>query len=257
MIAMPTRPAPALDYAQVVRDIDRFIVLADAEKTSLLPFNFVLATLSAPTAHLGTPTGQKSELPDLTPKIEVYWELLDPRALHSLPTATWTQCNDSIAKARHIRHLAIAAETRLKATGAFLSTSDLHPSIWTKSVQSLWRNQSYADAAYRAAESAVSHLRAKVHSQTKTHDLMVAPFATKDRLNHLTLPDLDIGTEDWTNRHEGANDLSRACYKLVRNVNAHREQQLSRAEAFELLAMLSAFARLVDKASLPVEPPPL
>lgn len=251
MIVMPTLPTPALDYAQVVRDIDQFIVLVDAKERSLRPFNFALATLSAPTAHLGTPTGPKFALPDLTPRIEVYWELLEPRALNALRTDTWTQCRNTTAKAQHIRHLAIAADTRLKATGAILSTSDLHPKIWTPPVQSLWRNQNYADAARKAGETAVGHLRVKLHSQAKAHDLMVSPFATKDKPNRLTFPDLDVGTQDWTDQHDGANDLSRACYRLVRNANTHREQELSRTEAFELLAMLSAFARLVDKASLP------
>ena len=55
-------------------------------------------------------------------------------------------------------------------------------------------------------------------------------------------------SDDWRSAHEGAMYFGRGCMMGIRNLVAHRSDELSEAVAIEQLAALSVLARWIDEA---------
>lgn len=137
--------------------------------------------------------------------------------------------------------------------GPQLSASGFHAAVWGPAA-ALWDGGHLREAVQASATSVELLLRAKLdRPELSGKDLANEAFRTDPpRLEapRLRFPDYVEGTPDWTSAHEGAQALGRACFQAIRNLVTHRLDQPDKQEALEYLAVLSVFARLVDKADV-------
>jgi len=136
--------------------------------------------------------------------------------------------------------------------GPRLSAASLHPWVWGVAA-GLWDNGFYRLAVQEAATLLLdSHLPAKlgVPRGSITADPAKAfsldpPAPDQPRLR---LDRYAEGSDDWKSLHEGAKFLGMTCRKLIRNLTVHDTDHLDEYIALESLAILSAFARLLEAA---------
>jgi len=143
--------------------------------------------------------------------------------------------------------------------GPSLRADQFHPWVWGAAA-GLWSDGHYAEAVRSAAIQLESRTRAKVGTRQMGEDLFNA-FGLGDsseRHPRLRFDDVAPETDDWKNRHEGAQWLGRAVMRLIRNPLAHDgEPDITESEALEMLAIVSMAARLVDEASVALANPDL
>lgn len=126
----------------------------------------------------------------------------------------------------------------------------LHP--WVAGVAtSLWNGGHHRQAVEEASRQVEVQLRAKLGLDGKTGASLVTeafsprdPTASSPRLRFNEFP---LGSESWTNAHEGAMSFGRGCMMRVRNLYTHGHEP-TKQEALESLAALSLLARWIDEA---------
>jgi hypothetical protein len=142
--------------------------------------------------------------------------------------------------------------------GPTLSAGKLHPWVW-KAAAKLWDDGHRPQAVISAASAIFDvELPAKmgVPRGPSAAGFVGQIFSTKDPTAtdpRLRFPGLVKGSPDWTNAHEGAGSLGRACAMGIRNVTthgSHPDEQL----ALEALAALSLLARWIDEATVETAP---
>jgi|GEM_PF-2152114 len=136
--------------------------------------------------------------------------------------------------------------------GSIVFAENLHPWVWDAAAK-LWEDGHFREAIVSAASAIFDiELPAKmgVDRGPSAARLLSQVFSTKDPTTtdrRLRFPGLAKGTPDWTNAHEGAGSLGRACAMGIRNIATHGsvpDDQL----ALEQLATLSLLARWIDEA---------
>jgi hypothetical protein len=137
-------------------------------------------------------------------------------------------------------------------TGPRLSASAMHRWVWSAAAE-LWDDGHPRPAVQQAATALFDgHLPAKLKlSKGAGGTDPSSAFSDKPPAigsPRLRLPQYPDDGQDRTSAHEGARFLGMACQKLVRNLTTHSHESLDEDIALEYLAMLSAFARLVDEA---------
>jgi uncharacterized protein Ymh len=144
-------------------------------------------------------------------------------------------------------------EEKLGPEGPRMPATDFHAWVWD-SAAPLWTTD--PRAAVRNAATAIFDgflpIQLGVPKDTAAESLAVA-FDTTDptpESPRLRIRGLDPGSEDYRNSQKGAQNLGLACAKLVRNVSSHTVEMHDEREAFEELAMLSRFARLVTDSDV-------
>ncbi len=139
--------------------------------------------------------------------------------------------------------------TNLGPQGPKLALSRMHPWIWHAAAL-LWDDGHHTQAVATAASSIFDiRLPAKLGEAKGTEVEGMVSKAFGGEHPRLVLPDYVEGTKDWTNAHQGAQNLGLACSKLVRNLRTHSATEEAAEDVLlEELAMLSRFARLVDEA---------
>ena len=145
-----------------------------------------------------------------------------------------------------------ASSTDGRPDGSRIFTQNFHSWVWDAAAK-LWEDGHLREAVASGASAIFDiELPAKmgVHRGPRAAVLVSHVFSTKEPTTterRLRFPSLVKGTPDWTNAHEGAGALGRACAMGIRNVTTHGsnpDEQL----ALEELATLSLLARWIDEA---------
>lgn len=150
-------------------------------------------------------------------------EFVRPSGSYEWPHTTMMDAVDKLIGALQSQ---AKVEAILGPKGPQLVASQLHPWVWNAAVD-LWHDGHYRQAVI-AASSAIfdSHLPAKLGPAKSNvgKDQVGKAFATAKPTPdnpRLRFPGSIEGTDEWTNMHEGAAALGRACAMGIRNVTTH------------------------------------
>lgn len=143
-------------------------------------------------------------------------------------------------------------QEHLKAVGPTFSSENLHPTVWG-AAGPLW-SDGYHRAAVQAASTALDIKLQKFTKRTDKSgsDLVNASFSDKSPIvgsPRILVPDQD-NDDSTKSLQNGMRALGQACFSIVRNLSTHSLVDLSESEGLEQLAMLSLFARILDKCSI-------
>jgi hypothetical protein len=128
----------------------------------------------------------------------------------------------------------------------------LHPWVWN-AAEDLWASGHWGEAL----EAALKVVNAKLQDKTNRRDVSEVDLvnrawsrdAPKPREPRLRTGDPG-DPQTYRSLNEGALALGQALFKLWRNPLAHLTDKMRREQALEGLAAASAFARLVDEATV-------
>ena len=128
----------------------------------------------------------------------------------------------------------------------------LHHWVW-KAAEDLWASEHWGEAL----EAALKVINAKLRDKTNRRDVSEVDLVNQAFSRDAPKPGeprLRIGDPDdpktYRSLNEGALALGQALFKLWRNPLAHLTDKMRREQALEGLAAASAFARLVDEATV-------
>ena len=132
-----------------------------------------------------------------------------------------------------------------------VAAKKLHEWVWSAAA-SLYDDGHYRQAVESAAVMVDNHLKAKLDRvDASGSDLVTQAFSIKpSEPGHprLRFKQFDPASDDWRSAHEGAMHFGRGCMMGIRNLAAHRSDELLEAVAIEQLAALSVLARWIDEA---------
>ena len=153
---------------------------------------------------------------------------------------------------------AIEADPEIQAIlgpqGPKLAAGNMHPWVWDHAA-GLWEAGNPREAVRAAAVAIFDfHLPTTLAVPKDTNpEAMAGAFKTDPPAPgqpRFRVEGFSEGTEDYRNVQQGAQHLGLACAKLVRNLSAHTVEDHDEDEALEELAMLSRFARLVNRSRI-------
>ena len=179
------------------------------------------------------------------------------RRLHSQTANTGWRFSPWLGPATELRGVLATQEERDRIfddSGPRLAASRLHRWVWDHAA-GLWDDGHHLEAV-RAAATAIFdfHLPTKLGQPKDTlAEALCGAFKTappRPGEPRLRLPGYQEGTQDWSNAHQGAQNLGLACAKAVRNLVVHTTEPAEETEALEALAALSLFARWADAAAV-------
>ncbi|OBF70489.1 hypothetical protein A5750_23235 [Mycobacterium sp. 852002-51613_SCH5001154] len=138
--------------------------------------------------------------------------------------------------------------------GPQLSTSELHPAIWSRAAR-LWDDGHFPESVRSAASALEGLLQAIAGLAVSGADLATlyglsdpTPGSPRLRLRGI---DPDPTSKTWKSAHEGAGSSVRAAFLAVRNLVSHPGwPDPSASEALEMIAVLSYVAHLVDRSDI-------
>lgn len=242
-VPSPNRPAtsdnPNLDWHQVVEESSEFLRLLKPTEVSDLLGGVPKATLIL--------TRNTPGLEELVIRIQVHGE-------RALPDLNWRFDLGSRKERQYARgavgKLRREARRRLveqEHSGGPFALDSLHPLVWTPEVQDQWRAGKRRLALQAAAESVEAELQRRDGSELPGRDINNAWFGDK---GNVAFDGYKKGTRNSKSAQQGVRGLGEAAFALVRNLSVHSRAELGWVEAVELLAVLSAYARLVDRATV-------
>lgn len=231
--------SPSLDWPQVISEAGEFLKL-------LQPSAVSDAISYDPMANIKLATS-KPRLEELAIRLEVY----GPRVL---PDLSWQLEVRSRSDRQHARQvvgrlhrLAKVRAAQQELSGAPLPLDHLHPLVWTDEVQDHWRVGKHRLALEAAAQSVEAELRRRDHSELSGREINNAWFGEK---SEASFTNYRTGSKNSKSAQQGIRGLGEAAFALVRNLSVHSQSEVPWVEAIELLAVLSAYARLVEKATI-------
>ncbi|MHB8330986.1 MAG: TIGR02391 family protein [Candidatus Dormibacteria bacterium] len=236
-------PQPPLtpDWEAMTPDLLEFIQGIDAIESHRLSFK-------PDPNYNSSETNRRVEV--LVPTIKYYSDLLEPEVDHDIRIG---YSDNFTAREFAIRTLGLVQReiNRARIHSSALHTSNFHPAIWSPEVRKLWHGHHHLLAIEEASLALQNHLQQKLQSEDKGIDLFAGAFSPTPKPAHPTLfLQAYVGNDKAvTNAHEGANGLGKACWQLLRNLSVHRNRKFDWQQGLESLAMMSAYARLVDEAT--------
>jgi hypothetical protein len=134
-----------------------------------------------------------------------------------------------------------------------VTTDGMHPWV-AETARSLWADGYRQQAVQSAANMVDQRLRLKlgIH-QGAGASLVASAFSVKGPTTDQPRLRFDhagpVGSEAWTNAHEGAGAFGRGCMMRIRNLYTHNQGR-DEQEDLEALASLSLLARWIDEATV-------
>jgi hypothetical protein len=228
------------DWPQVVAEADEFLEF-------LQPWAISDAFLFDPMANVilvkSTPRSK-----ELAIRLEVYGRQGLPDLAWQLETNTRRGRNHAREVVGKLSRLAKLRAAEQELSGAPLPLDQLHPLVWTDEVQDLWRVGKHRLALEAAAQSVEAELRRRDHSEGSGREINGVWFGDK---SDVTFAGYRKGSKNSKSAQQGVRGLGEAVFALVRNLSVHSHAELAWVDAFELLAVLSAYARHLGTASDP------
>ena len=230
-----TPEATDLDWAQVLRE---------AEEAKAM-----LASVQIPDAQVWRvpmmlPASQ-ARLDELALRLESYGRRMRPPLRRPIQVGTSA---DRLAARDPVLRILKYAKQRLieqELYGGPYSLSSLHPLVWKSEVQTQWRAGKLRLALQEAAHSIELALQTKSGSDLDGNDLNNHCFGDRHLLE---IPGYKARGRFWKEDQKSARALGEAVFTAIRNPSVHGHGDPPRGQAFELLALASAYARLVDIA---------
>lgn len=198
----------------------------------------------------------------LMPTIIAYADLADPNAApHQRPFPSRDPQRDlGLDLALKVLGIVNQHINVRKVLATPLELGSLHPDIITAAVRDHWR-RGHLRSSVQAAYEVVEHrLQQDLQTPAQGTDLLSAAFSVTPEKSRRTLllERHNPRPDAMRDANNGANCLGKAIAFLIRNRIIHRHTELSPSVAFEMLAMLSYYARLVSNATvvptLPTDP---
>lgn len=236
----PMADSPNLDWPQVIAEADEFLKMlrpsAVSDGISYDPMTNIRLLQVKP------------RLDELSIRLEVYGRRV-------LPELSWQLDAGSRADRQHARQvvgkLLRLAKVRLAQqdlSGAPLPLDGLHPLVWNDEVQDHWRVGKHRLALEAAAQSVEAELQRRTGNELSGREINGSWFGEK---SDVTFVGYRKGSRNANSAQQGVRGLGEGVFALVRNLSVHRRGELPWVDAFELLALLSAYARHLDRASDP------
>jgi uncharacterized protein (TIGR02391 family) len=156
---------------------------------------------------------------------------------------------------RALGKLATDAETAQHITGTSAPTmaaDSLHPLIWD-AASKLWHDEHHASAVQRAATFLNAHVQDLIGRRDVSDSALMAQ-AFSSSAPELGKPRLRWPGEDSDltvkAMRTGLSQFGQGCFMAIRNPATHSTRDMSAQEALEQLAILSTFARWIDRCEL-------
>lgn len=243
MWRMPVRPIPPgalpdLDWEAVITTVGDFL----DELQGLDP---VTQAAKGVSFILDTPKPTSPHLDELLAAVLAYCELVRIQVPLGLALERLAGRSEARRIANQLRNVARRARAKRSIQGPSLPLDALHPLAWTQAVQDLWRAGKLRLALQEAAHSIELALQIKSGSDLTDFKLNNHCFGTPPLL-HVTRHKAD--SRLWKEDQRSALMLGQAVFTAVRNPSVHDHGDPSWEIAFELLALASAYARLVEQS---------
>lgn len=232
-----TPPAATdLDWAQVAREANEFKLL----------LGLCLMPDSSPWPSMWPSFRDTNlRLVELAPRLESYGRRVVPPLRRRINVGTPAERHAARDPVLRIEKYAKQRLIEQELYGGPYPLSSLHPLVWKSEVQTQWRAGKLRLALQEAAHSIELALQTKSESDFDGNDLNNHCFGNRHLLQ---IPGYKAGERFWKEDQKSARALGEAVFTAVRNPSVHGHEDPPWAQAFELLALASAYARLVELA---------
>lgn len=233
-------------------DLDWTQVAADArEAMTILTKTFMLD--SYPWTHSWALSGSSQpRLEELALRLESYSRHMIPPLRRSIKVGT--SADRLAARDPVLRILRYAKQQLIEQElhGGPYPLSSLHPLVWTSEIRTQWRIGKRRLALQEAAHSIELVLQSKSGSGLDGNKLNNECFGGPHLLQVPGYPRTD---PRWEGVQKSTRSLGEAVFTAVRNPSVHGHGDPPWPAAFELLALASAYARLVEVSARSAHPP--
>jgi hypothetical protein len=248
--ARPSRPAdysaPMAELSQKTLDRLRRATAAGESVTYDNYAEWIERARLAVIAVYGTGSEQLTRLDSIRYTVGVYFEGQDP-SVHR--QAALGGVRDALGVLRAL--IEDVEEHLAEPSAPGVHTDGMHPWV-AETARGLWADGYRQHAVQSAANMIDQRLRLKlgVH-QGAGASLVASAFSTKEPTTEQPRLRFEragpVGSEAWTNAHEGAGAFGRGCMMRIRNLYTHNNGA-DEQEDLEALASLSLLARWIDEA---------